>query len=222
MIARINEETLKKGNAIIFDEAGVGISAREWYSFNNKAINYILQTFRFRNLVVIFTVPYLNYIDSNVRKMFDFVIECKSVNKQEKKNVVKVMRLQYNKITGDMYKKHLIYNVNGKIMKIKLWKFKKADKELLKRYEELSQEFKKEVGYDLEKMSRKMDRKDKDRQVNLKEIAEKVYKDKETYLKTYGKRIFIDSLRIENNFSIGARKGKKVKDMVEQMLKKEV
>src|SRR5437870_4384364 len=46
---------LPSGSVIVFDEAGVGMSAQEWQKKANKIFNYVLQTFRFRNIIVFFT-----------------------------------------------------------------------------------------------------------------------------------------------------------------------
>jgi hypothetical protein len=62
----------ERGNVVIFDEAGVGLPAREWQSLQNKLINYVLQTFRYQNICVIFTTPHISYIDKQVRHLFNY------------------------------------------------------------------------------------------------------------------------------------------------------
>jgi len=55
------------GRVIIFDEFQQGASARKWHSTINEAINDVLQTFRYLNLIVIFTSPHLSFVDINAR-----------------------------------------------------------------------------------------------------------------------------------------------------------
>jgi hypothetical protein len=45
-------QEMKKGQAIMFDEAGIGMSAREWQRVQNRLIGYTAQLFRHKNLVV--------------------------------------------------------------------------------------------------------------------------------------------------------------------------
>jgi len=69
-VDRVQNGRFEKGDLLIWDEAGVGVNSREWYSISNKAIVYILQTFRHLNLGVIFTTPSISYIDKAVRPLF--------------------------------------------------------------------------------------------------------------------------------------------------------
>lgn len=69
-----------RGEVIIFDEAGVGVPAREWQSVQNKLISYVLQTFRYKNLCVIFTTPHVSYIDKQVRLLINIAAVTKKVH----------------------------------------------------------------------------------------------------------------------------------------------
>lgn len=62
----------ERGNVVIFDEAGVGLPAREWQSLQNKLLGYVLQTFRYQNICVIFTTPHVSYIDKQVRHLINY------------------------------------------------------------------------------------------------------------------------------------------------------
>lgn len=59
----------RKGSMLMWDEAGTGLSARDWYTAQNKLAGYLFQTFRQDNLGLIMTVPDITFIDSNVRKL---------------------------------------------------------------------------------------------------------------------------------------------------------
>lgn len=58
------------GGAIVWDEAGVGVPAREWYDVSNKSISMTLQVFGRYRPIVFFVTPDVSYIDSQARKLF--------------------------------------------------------------------------------------------------------------------------------------------------------
>jgi hypothetical protein len=151
------EGNLKRGNAIILDEAGTAVNAREWYSFNNKVINYIMQTFRNRNLFVIFTVPSMDYIDKQIRKLFHYFLEAKKV--KDNKNICKVFELEFNKITGKLYTKRPFFIVDHKRHPVHEIQFSKASDELLEIYEDMQKEGKheiqQEVFFEIERIERR-------------------------------------------------------------------
>lgn len=70
-----SDESLVKGSVIMWDEAGVGMPAREWYSLSNKVISYVVQTFRVKGYILIMTTPSLKYIDSQIRSLFHGIAE---------------------------------------------------------------------------------------------------------------------------------------------------
>jgi len=75
-ISVLNEDSdLKRGSVIVWDEAGVGMPAREWYSLSNKVISYVVQTFRVKGYILIMTTPSLRYIDSQIRNLFHGIAE---------------------------------------------------------------------------------------------------------------------------------------------------
>lgn len=72
-----SDKSLVKGSVIMWDEAGMGMPAREWYSISNKVISYVVQTFRVRGYILIMTTPSLKYIDSQIRSLFHGIAESK-------------------------------------------------------------------------------------------------------------------------------------------------
>jgi len=143
----LNSGKLKKGNVIIWDEAGVGLPAREWYSISNKAINYVFQTFRHLNLCVIFTTPSFEYIDKQTRILFHVVIETVKIMFNKNQEIVKVKENKYNPTFGKPYKQY--YWVKG--VKKERTNIGKPTKQMIKEYEELKKEFSKVLREDVEK-----------------------------------------------------------------------
>lgn len=163
---------LKRGNVIIWDEAGVGIPSREWYSISNKAINYVLQTFRHLNLCVIFTTPSFNYIDSQTRVLFHVYMECLKINFEKKTVITKVMENQFNPAMGKEYRKYFWCDGEKK-ERINIGK---PSKDMIDEYEvlktEFSQRLRDEVQKDVCEVNEKLFAKritDEEIQVKLKE-----------------------------------------------------
>jgi len=117
----VENEKLKKGSALVFDEAGVDTNARHWWKDSNMILSYITQTFRYRNLVTIFTVPALDYVDSQVRKLIHFLIETKSIIYSKNLASLMVFRLDVNTSTGKIYNRLpriFIIGGDGKVGKL--------------------------------------------------------------------------------------------------------
>lgn len=88
--------TLKAGSVVIFDEAGVGMSSKEWATRSNKLISNITQTFRTNRLIVIFTLPSGRYLDSSIRNIFHALIEPLGVQPGTSKNAFKLLKIEQN------------------------------------------------------------------------------------------------------------------------------
>lgn len=62
---------------VVWDECGVSISHREWRSQVNTEIIKVVQSFRFKLINVIFTVPSASYIDKVAREMCHYLLRMK-------------------------------------------------------------------------------------------------------------------------------------------------
>ncbi len=85
----IADRDLPKGSVIMLDEAGISMDNRTWWETHNRMINYLLQTFRHRNLIAILTVPQLNFIDKKSLALFHIVLEVVGKNMAHRFAVVK-------------------------------------------------------------------------------------------------------------------------------------
>ena len=102
----LDTKKLKRGNMVLFDEAGVAISSRDWFKEINKIIMFILQTFRHMNIGVIFTVPDISFVDKQARSLFHSYIECLEINTIKDTVLVKPFELQNNPYESNVYKKY--------------------------------------------------------------------------------------------------------------------
>ncbi len=85
---KLVNKDLPAGSVIMFDEAGVDVSSRDWYSEKNKLIKDTVETFRRDNLICVWTTPDMKGIDSQVRGKFDGVLLMVDKGKGQYKKIV--------------------------------------------------------------------------------------------------------------------------------------
>lgn len=137
----INSGKLKRGSKIIFDEPQVSISAREFQSEANKVFNYLLSTFRHRNLTLFFCTPFETLLDKNTRRLFHGRFETSNINRNTNTCRIIPRYIEYSDWKPDPYRKQLIVMFkdktgNNKTKKVNYWDIPKPSKELIKQYEE--------------------------------------------------------------------------------------
>jgi len=142
----INSGKLKRGSKIIFDEPQVSISAREFQSEANKVFNYLLSTFRHRNLTLFFCTPFETLLDKNSRRLFHARFETMSINRNNNTCRIKPRFIEYSDFKNDAYRKQLIVmgkdeNGRNKSQKLFYWDVPKPSKELIEQYEKKKLEF---------------------------------------------------------------------------------
>jgi len=64
----------KKYSAFIFDDAGLSVSSRQWYSEINQILTNVVESYRFLNLVCFITVPIRSLVDKNIRELSNFLL----------------------------------------------------------------------------------------------------------------------------------------------------
>jgi len=142
----INSGNLKKGSKIIFDEPQVSISAREFQSEANKVFNYLLSTFRHKNLTLFFCTPFETLLDKNTRRLFHARFETMSINRNTNTCKLKPRYIEYSDFKTEPYRKQLIVcykdeDNNNKSSKLFHWNVPKPSKELIEAYEKKKEEF---------------------------------------------------------------------------------
>jgi DNA-binding CsgD family transcriptional regulator len=167
----INNGNLPSGSAILWDEAGIDASNRNWQGLINKLINFLLQTFRHKRLILIMTVPYTDFLDSNTRKLFHAEILTQSIDYANKVNKTKPQLIQYNPRNRKFYYKYLRIRTEFGTAPLKRWNITICPQWLLDSYEELKNEFTRKLNKDIEIQIR--DSKVADKRKPLTEIQEK-------------------------------------------------
>jgi CRP-like cAMP-binding protein len=150
-IALLNSGTLKKGSVIVADEFGVSMNARKWQSQSNEVLNYILQTFRSKNYIVLFTSPDFSFIDTAARKLFHAHFMTEGINFEDKVVRIKPYMLQINQRSGDVYYKFLTPLLEGRgEVKIAQLDVALPSKQLIKEYEVKKEIFVNKLNRDIE------------------------------------------------------------------------
>lgn len=142
---RINSDELKRGSVIIFDEAGVGINSRSWQSTSNKLLNYVLQTFRHKNYIVIFTTPNLSFIDAGARRLFHYLFETVQILENDYVQI-KPFQITSTNRAKKIYYIYPTYSINGRKVKLTRCYIGLPSKKLTKEYEEKKNEYTKTMN----------------------------------------------------------------------------
>jgi DNA polymerase III delta prime subunit len=98
-----NDENLTPpGSAIIFDEAGVTLAARDAATRGNKIFSKLMQIIRHRRIFVIMTAPDLGFIDKSARKMLHWWLETHKIDRTLERCHVKPHVIEVNQREGDI------------------------------------------------------------------------------------------------------------------------
>lgn len=138
----------KKGDVVVFDEAGVGIPARDWQTIQNKMLSYVLQTFRHRNIGLIMTTPSMNFIDKQIRILTHYVIKVIRYHKYTKDTETVIYERNHDHVRDTTVFEKWLVRQKGKTHDFNPVFFHKASDHLCEAYEELSRERKIEVERD--------------------------------------------------------------------------
>lgn len=208
------------GRFIMWDEAGVGMPARQWYEISNRSISFAVQVAGVFRPIIFFVSQDITYIDSQPRKLINAFLEV--TRSSNEYSLIKVYNITVNRKTGKMY-----FKFPTMITKEKLYlkmskgiKLMKPPKEFMNRYLDHSKPFK-------ERISRMMEQRAEDfeagklmkKEYSVDEIIQTILNKKETYEGTTserGRRRFNKSL-IQYDFGIPTNLASVIKLRAEQL-----
>ena len=214
-----NPQNLKKGDIIIFDEAGVGMSSRDWYSVQNKLLGSVLQTFRNLNIGLIFTTPNLSFLDTQGRKLIHAYMETKGIDRVNKVSYLKVYDVQVNSRFDKTYFKAPIFKVKNQIVKCPIIALHKISSVKSKQYEILKTEYTKELNLkalqELENSGQvKVDNSRDTENTTLEDVKKNISK----YMRSVGSRKFLDIDLLQANYNLTIRQANRIKKQIEPTL----
>lgn len=82
---RLNNSNLPKGSVIVWDEAGIDNDNTEWYKKKSQIVKHVLQVFRHKNYIIIFTVPDIESITLGTRRLAHLIIDVQERNEKAAK-----------------------------------------------------------------------------------------------------------------------------------------
>jgi hypothetical protein len=163
-----------KGSVVVWDEAGVGIPSRLWWTVSNKAINFLLQTFRNYNICVIFTTPSFDFIDSQTRRLFHHYFETVRIMYSEEYVVVKPMNVEYSPRFSKTYFKFPNVNYRGQNIKVKELRIPKPPPRFCEEYEQIKKSFSRRLKEEVRTDIAEMNAAQQDKQVAVNQLVDAV------------------------------------------------
>lgn len=175
-IARLRSPELKRGDALIWDEAGVGMSSRSWQSTENRITGSVLQTMRTKNILLITTTPEQSFIDVQMRRLFNAVAEPVGINYKNNTCKVKFLFSKTNKKTGKVYEKFpRIRHPDGSLKRMPYINFHKPPEKICKAYDKMRDAFTDALNERNERILRGLEDRGQDRKDSKRE-ARKMFR----------------------------------------------
>lgn len=141
---------LEQGSVLVFDEAGVEANSRDWQSKTNKALNYLFQTMRSYNFMVILTLPHIGGLDKQIRQLLHAFMPTQGIDYKHSTVELKPLFFQVNQQTGEIFKKFLkVFGDDGETRKIRRHHVKMPTKELRDAYEERKESYQEDLYSEL-------------------------------------------------------------------------
>lgn len=131
------DKNWKQGDCVVWDEAGVSLSSKDYMTIINKAVEDILETFRRKNIAVIFTVPSQHNLDKDVRRLLHTYLQTKTINYAWERVNLKWLRMDYNPKMDKIYYHYPKAKLKDKKLPVKMknvW-IGKPDEDLIQAYE---------------------------------------------------------------------------------------
>ena len=166
----INSGKLKKGSAIVFEEAGIGMSSKSWQSVTNKLLNFLIQTFRHRNFILIFNTPYMDFVDASTRKLFHAEISTLKIDIPSGTCRLKPRYIQYNSRNKKFYFKMLRVITSSGKRPINTWSISKPSPELIKAYEIKKRAFTDKLNAGIQSDLQKLEEEDNDKPIDTRNL----------------------------------------------------
>lgn len=160
----MNNPKLKKKELNLWDEMGVAASHKTHATIQNRAIGWLVQTFRNLEQLVIFTVPTLAYVDKTIRNLLHYQLETRKILTTDKICIIKPLEIQYNIRMDKTYYHNFFWKSidgSGFMEEVDVAGIPLPPKELVEAYEKKSWAYKAELNKQIQGMLEKADEKEK-------------------------------------------------------------
>lgn len=176
------------GMAILWEEVGVGIDAKNWHSPINKAISHLAQTFRKKHICLVMTVPDASFFDSSVRKLLNCIAEMEE--KMDRKSKISKARIFIPNYSYRFKKEYFAaprYNLKRekKPYTVRVLQFPKVDDETAKSYEKSRAAYMEQQNKELaQEISNSINKGEK--KLPVEDIAAKISNNPDKYMNERG------------------------------------
>lgn len=149
VVKMLHGDTLKRGDILIYEEAGTSLGAKDFMERRQKMFNYIMQSFRFRNIILMFNLPNLMMLNKDLRRMLHLTFESVSIDYDKKINYCKPFKIQESSRLNKTYFHYPKRIIDGKQHKIKRLGYTLPSEDLIKMYEEKKRNFFNQLNTDV-------------------------------------------------------------------------
>lgn len=214
------------GKALLPDEIGILLSAREWYKVQSKAINFTIQTVGDRRPIIEFVAPDFSYLDNQPKKLMSQFSEI-SRRPYSDYARVKAFNIQIDRKKGKMYFHYPRFMIKDfglvKMHRIKV--VGTPPEEFVKEYEKKAAPYKKDLTKEMARLAKEKSSKEEGAMSSFltQEDVEKQIMENPSHFKTRGK---VDVSLIMHDFKIEGKKVSRdtayeIKKVVERKLREE-
>jgi ABC-type dipeptide/oligopeptide/nickel transport system ATPase component len=132
---RIVNGNLREGEILILEEGGTSMSSLEFQNKIAKLFNYILQSFRSKNIGLIINLPNFSMLNKQTRMLMHMLFQTNNIDRANERIILVPYHLQYNQQTGKLYRHKPRVMIEGVMEKIHFISYPKPSDNLIKAYE---------------------------------------------------------------------------------------
>lgn len=136
VLKRLSSGKLRRGEVLIFEEAGANLGNLDFQNKVSKMFNYVLQSFRSMNVAIFFNLPYLSMLNKTARMLIHYSSESKTIDMKRSVNRCRPLFHQVNQSTGKIYKKYPRAKVEGRTRTVKEFEWTLPSDYLIEAYEQ--------------------------------------------------------------------------------------
>ncbi len=140
------------GEILLCDEWGINNSSHDWQNQTQKALGYVMQSFRSMNVGLIFTLPVLTMLNKSTRLLLHAHFITAGIDHDKKKCKVKPLMHQLNQNSGKSFWKYPKIVFNGIRRKLQRLSVSMPPKKLIEEYESRKTRFVSKMLDDFESM----------------------------------------------------------------------
>jgi len=135
LMKMLSSGKLKKGELLIFEEAGANLGALDFQNKVSKIFTFVLQSFRSMNVGIIFNLPVLTMLNKSARLLLHAHFITVGIDFDKKVCKIKPLFHQLNQQMGKSYWKYMRISMKGNVVPLERFNYKMPSADLVKIYE---------------------------------------------------------------------------------------